>query len=111
MNILESTQNKVRTIPGILWANTYYWKPGCNASMRRTNESYRLQEVKTFFDGSGWETYHHGDSVKATRGNWVVRFSFSESCAHVYKTAHYYYRGRQTNLKAFLNDFSNQFVK
>ncbi len=79
------------TLPEILTANTYFWRPGSSASSRRSNEQRRHAEVQRFLD-------QHADALSAAGVS--VEFSYSESCNNVYKRVEVYRQGKKSNLTA-----------
>jgi len=68
--------------------NTYFWKPGANASSRRRNEQcYSIEPVSFEFAGD----------------TWTLGFEYSESCSNVYASGHYYCNDKKTTLTAVKN--------
>ena len=78
-------------IPEIMTANTYFWSPSGNASSRRRNEARRNGEVSDFLAA-------HADELRASGVE--VDFSYSESCAHVYKRCAVTRDGKRSNITA-----------
>lgn len=79
------------TLPEILTANTYYWRPASNASSRRANEKRHAETVQRFLDA-------HADAIRAA--GLTVEFSYSESCNNVYKRCEITRNGKKSNITA-----------
>lgn len=79
------------SIPSILTANTYYWRPSLTASGRRNNERRHNDTV------SAWLTAN-ADAL-ASAGI-VVKFDYSESSGHVYKHIAVFRHGKRSNITA-----------
>lgn len=79
------------TLPEILTANTYYWRPGSSASSRRSNERRHVATVQRFLDT-------HAEALAAA--GIEVSFSYSESCNNVYKRFEVTRNGKRSNITA-----------
>lgn len=86
-----TTETTTVSLPEILTANTYFWRPGSNASSRRSNEQRRAAEVQRFLD-------QHADALAAAGVE--VSFSYSESCNNVYKRVEVTRNGKRSNITA-----------
>lgn len=88
--------------PSILSANTYFWTPAQNASTRRRNEERNQQAVADYLQLLGFDVERNGDAVKGYHPDYKVRvvFSYSESCANVYKSLSVTRSGKNSNITA-----------
>lgn len=84
--------------PSILTANTYFWKPGQNASSRRRNEERNQNKVADFFRSIGMEVTQKGDDIFGQKGYITAVFSYSESCKNVYKSLSVKRNGKNSNI-------------
>jgi hypothetical protein len=89
--------------PTILTANTYFWSSASSASSRRNNEERRNSEVTKFLMGLGFVE----NDGWMTKGDLKVRFSYSESCNHVYKSLEIYRNGKKSNITALRKLYAN----
>jgi hypothetical protein len=87
MNTTETTI----TLPEILTANTFYWRPGSSASSRRSNEKRHADTVQRFLDA-------HAEAIAAAELS--VSFEYSESCNNVYKRLEIFRKGKKSNITA-----------
>ena len=87
----STTQTPAVSIPDILTANTYFWRPSTHADGRRRNETRHNGEVARFIQAN--------QAALAAAGI-VIDFSYSESCNHVYKTCQITRNGKRSNITA-----------
>lgn len=106
----------MKTIPLILTASTYTWKPANTATLRTANQQKRLTEVETFFRSIGMKTTREDDKVhgkidieiKRKNGplleirkvNLHARFDYEETPGHIYKRLHVWKDGMKSNVAA-----------
>ncbi len=86
------------SIPEILTANTYFWRPSGSASGRRSNEAQRNGEVKSFIEANR-------EALDAA--GIEINFSYSETCQNVYKRCQITRNGRRSNITAVRKALSN----
>lgn len=96
----EISEEKNLSIPRILRANTYFWRPGGSAANRRSNEANRLSEVARWCERLGLEVERKSGEVIATSedGEIEVYFSYTESCKNVYRHFQVTRFGRRSNI-------------
>jgi hypothetical protein len=82
-------ENITPTIPDIMTANCYFWRPSSNASGRRYNEKRRNGEVENFITAN--------KSALDAAGI-VINFEYSESCHNVYKSCTITRNGKRSNI-------------
>lgn len=86
----EKTMSE-NTIPTIMTANTYFWKPSMSASGRRSNEDRRNREVAEFISAN---------KAALDAAGIVIDFEYSESCRNVYKQCSITRNGKRSNITA-----------
>lgn len=86
-----SNQTTTTSIPEIMTANTYYWRPGYHASERRSNEQRNIAVVEAFLAAN---------AEKLAAAGIVINFSYSESCNNVYKRCEITRNGKRSNITA-----------
>ncbi len=91
MNENSTTQTPAVSIPDILTANTYFWSPAGSASGRRSNEKRHNGEVERFIQAN---------RVALDAAGITIRFDYSESCSHVYRTFKVFRNGKKSNITA-----------
>lgn len=101
-NTVSAPAAHVPAEPSILTANTYFWKPGCSADNRRRNEARNAATVAAHLTALGFavETgsgFANG-TLQTAKGEIAVRFSYSESCANVYKSLTVTRAGKNSNI-------------
>lgn len=91
--------------PSILSANTYFWSANSSASGRRCKEKKVLSEVVGYLRGIGFTVKARTDEYAAIHASTEfagqvvsVVFSYSESCANVYKSLCVSRDGRPSNI-------------
>jgi uncharacterized FlaG/YvyC family protein len=85
------TTTSETTLPEILTANTFYWRPGSSASSRHSNEQRHTEAVQRFLDA-------HTEAIAAA--GLSIEFSYSESCNNVYKRLEIYQNGTKKDIRA-----------
>lgn len=91
------------TMPQILEANTFFWKPSINADGRRRNEIKRNEEVKNWLLSKGFDIDEdRADGVRGVKKDLdlEVIFNYSESCKNVYKNLAINKAGKKSNITA-----------
>jgi hypothetical protein len=88
---MNETTSTTTSIPDILTANTYFWRPASTASGRRNNEARRNGEVASFIAAN---------KAALDAAGIVIEFSYSESCHNVYKTCSITRNGKRSNITA-----------
>lgn len=86
-----TTTNATVSIPSIMTANTYYWKPESNAASRRRKEAQREHEVASFIEANREALDAAGIEID---------FRYSESCKNVYKHCVITRNGKRSNITA-----------
>lgn len=79
------------SIPDIMTANCYFWRPARSASGRRSNEERRNGEVERFIEAN---------KAALDAAGIVIDFSYSESCHNVYKSCAITRNGKRSNITA-----------
>lgn len=74
MSTTATTTAATVTIPAILEANTYFWRPASSASGRRSSEKRRLKEIESF-----------ADLCMHILPGFSIEFAYEETCKRVYK--------------------------
>lgn len=93
-----STQTAFISEPEILTANTYFWSPSIRSGGRRYNEEQNLDRVADFFSQIGMQVSRESGAVVGEKDGVVARFSYSESCNHVYKHLAVTRNGKNSNI-------------
>lgn len=87
----DNSNTPTVSIPDIMTANTYFWRPSGNASGRRNNEARRNRQVEQFIAAN---------KAALDAAGIVIDFNYSESCKNVYKYCRITRNGKRSNIIA-----------
>ena len=93
--------------PTILTANTYFWKSGSYAAIRRNNEERKLSTVESFFKEIGMGVERNSNNIIGKKDDILAEFSYSESCRNVYKHLRIYKNNKKSNIKTLRKLYIN----
>lgn len=87
--------------PSILTKNTFFFKPACSSSSRKSMEKRHRNTVSAYLTALGFDvTISETGAIVGERGELSVRFHYHESCHNVYKTFSVCKNGRGSNITA-----------
>lgn len=94
-----------KTIPSIISANTYFWKPSGSATGRGSNEEPHTNAARAFFTPQG---FTETEACVYVKGDAVAEFSHQESCKIVYKHFSVTIKGKRSDIRGLAKYFTQE---